>query len=159
MKLSGNSYFLIVILVIMPVVIGLSLGMEDMKSKLLPLITGGIIFALASVGLAREILAKGEPGATVTEGQTDRGEGVKKGGLISYLRIGAWIVGFFLAISLLGYIIAIPPFVLFYTKSHGTRWFVAITITIITVAAIYGIFELVLGVALYRGLLFRWLGY
>ena len=159
MKLSGNSYFLIVIMVIMLVVIGLSLGMEGIKSKLLPLIIGGTTFVLASIGLAKEISAKGEPGATVAGGQTDRGEGGKKGGLIRYLRIGAWVVGFFLAISLLGYIIAIPLFVLSYMRSHGTRWLVAIIFGVITPVFIYSLFEFVLGADLYRGLLFAWLGY
>jgi len=68
-------------------------------------------------------------------------------------------VGFFVAIYLLGFIIAIPLFILAYMKAHGTRWLAAITFAILTPTIIYGIFELALGVVLYRGLLFAWLGY
>lgn len=158
MKIRGSSYFYIVIMVIMLVVIGLSLGMEYFESKLLPLIIGGIVFVLAAVGLRKEILVGDEHEATVTEGDETRREetGVSWRG---YLLAGAWVAGFFLAIYLLGFIIAIPLFILSYMKAHGTRWLLAIIFAILTPLLIYGLFELALRVVLYRGLLFTWLGY
>ena len=158
MKMRGSSYFYIVIMVIMLVIIGLSLRMEYIESKLLPLIIGGLIFVLAAVGLRREILAGDEREATVAGGETTRREEAG-GGWRGYLYTGAWVVGFFLAIYLLGFIIAIPLFIFSYMKSYGTRWLVAIIFTILTPLLIYGLFELTLHVILYRGLLFTWLGY
>ncbi len=135
---------------IMLVVIGLSLGMEYFSAKVIPLIIAGISFSLAAIGLAREIWGKARPeiidetggGAEATESWSQ------------YLVIGAWGVGFFLTIYLLGFFIAIALFVLSAMKFRGTRWWVAILFTIITPAFIYGLFELTLQIELYRGLLF-----
>ena len=158
MKLRGSSYFFIVIMVIMLVIIGLSLRMEHFESKLLPLIIGTAVLILAVIGLGREILAGGERQITTTEGEATTREETGEGWR-GYLFAGAWVVGFFLAIFLLGFLIAIPIFILAYMKLHGTRWLVAIAFAILTPLLIYGIFELALAVILYRGLLLSWLGY
>jgi len=158
MKISGSAYFFIVIMVIILVIIGLSLRMEHFESKLLPLVIGTAVFVLAAIGLGREILAGGERQITTTEGEATTREETGEGWR-GYLAAGAWVAGFFLAIYLLGFIIAIPLFILAYMKLHGTRWLVAIAFAIIIPILIYGIFELALGVILYRGLLLTLLGY
>ena len=155
MKIKGSSYFLIVIMIVMLVIIGFSLRMEYFESKLLPLVISSAVFVLAAIGLGREIKAgiKGE--ATVTGGETtereESGEGWR-----GYLLAGAWVAGFLLVIYLLGFLIAIPLFIIAYMKSHGTRWLVASTSAILTTVLIYVLFELGLGVILYRGLLLTW---
>ncbi len=141
-KMQGSSWFLVVIIAVMLAVIVLSLRMEYLESKLLPLIISGAVLVLAAIRLGKEIF-KGVP-----DGSEETGEGWR-----GYLISGAWAVGFFLAIYLLGFIIAIPLFILSYMKSHGTRWLVAIIWTILLPAFIYGLFELTLKVTLYRGLL------
>ena len=153
MNLRGSSYFLMIIMAVMLTVIISSLRMEYLASKLLPLIIGGFVFILAAVALWREIVARGRPEAAVTgEAQTMEQEaGV---GLRRYLLAGAWVLGFFLAIYLAGFIIAIPLFILAYMKSHGTGWLATIIFTVLTPVLIYGIFELALKVDLYPGLLF-----
>ncbi len=153
MKIRGSSYFLIVIMIIMLVIIGLSLRMEYFESKLLPLVIGSAVFVLAAIGLGREIMAGGEREATVARGETTTREETREGWR-GYLLAGAWVAGFFLAIYLLGFIIAIPVFILAYMKSHGTRWLAAIAFAILSPLVIYGVFELALRVILYRGLLF-----
>jgi hypothetical protein len=131
--------------------------MEEFASKLLPLVISSAVFILSAIKLGRDILSRDEQGVTATEGETG-GEKGAKGGWLGYLAAGAWGVGFFLAIYLLGFMIAIPLFVLAYMKSHGTRWFVAITFAVLTPLLIYGVFELALRVTLFRGSLFAWLG-
>ena len=154
MKMRGSSYFYIVIMVVMLIAIGLSLNMEHIESKLLPLLIGGTVFVLATIGLVREILSGEEHKATGIEAD---GKEKEVAGWRGYLRPGAWVVGFFLAIYLLGFIVAIPLFILAFIKSHGARWLSAIISAVITSALIYVIFELGLRVILYRGLLFTWL--
>ena len=66
---------------------------------------------------------------------------------------GAWIVGFFPATYLLGFVLAIPLFVLGYMKSHGIKLAATITFAVVMATVIYVLFELVLGVDLYKGLL------
>ena len=159
MKLTSNAYLYIVILVIMLFVILWSLlGMEFLESKLLPLVFSGIVFILAAIGLGNEVLAGGKrkTGAAESE-ESRRAEGGERwGGSLLNL---AWFGGFILGIYLLGFIIAIPLFILTYMKWLGTRWVVAIIWAIVAPAIIYGVFELVLGIDLYRGLLLNWLSY
>ncbi len=150
MKRRSDSYSYIAVMAIMLVFIGLSLGMEYFSAKVIPLIIAGLSFGLAAIGLTREIWGKARPeiinetvgGAEATESWPQ------------YLIIGAWGAGFFLAIYLLGFFIAIALFILSSMKFRGTRWWVAILFTIITPAFIYGLFELTLQIELYRGLLF-----
>ena len=153
MKMRGISYFYLIIMVIMLVIIGLSLRMEYFASKLLPLVFSSTVFVLAAIGLGREILTKEKSGATVAGGEAGKQEESReswRGSLVA----GAWVAGFFLVIYLLGFIIAIPLFVLSYMKLHGTRWVVAIVFAVLASALIYGGFELALKVNLYKGLVF-----
>lgn len=152
-KISGSAYFYIVIMVLTLVIIGLSLGMKYFDSKLLPLIIGGAVFVLAAIGLMLETKARDKQ-----RGEKTRSAATREGWR-GYWFAGAWVVGLFLAIGLLGFIIAIPLYILAYMKSHDTRWLTAIAFAILTSLFIYGIFELALRIPLYRGLLLSWLGY
>lgn len=158
MKMRGSSYSFIVIMVIMLVVIGLSLGFEYIESKLLPIVISSGVFILSAIGLWREISAGGERKGTVTEGEKTEREEARKD-WHGYLLVGAWLVGFSLAIYLLGFIIAIPLLILAYMKSHGGRWFAAVAFAILTTVLVWVIFEFILHIALYRGLLLTSLGY
>lgn len=55
MKLRESSYFLMIIMAVMIAVIITSLGMEALKSKLLPIIIGSLVFILAAIALSGEI--------------------------------------------------------------------------------------------------------
>jgi hypothetical protein len=153
MKLRGDSYLFIVVMVMALAVIGLSLRMEYFSSKLLPVLISIIVFVLAGIGLGRQTLVGGNLEATATVGETSKKEETGREWL-GYLLQGAWVVVFFLAIYLLGFMISIPLFVLFYMKSFGTRWRVAIIFAVLTPALIYALFQFALGIDLYPGLLF-----
>ncbi|MFC2002830.1 tripartite tricarboxylate transporter TctB family protein [Chloroflexota bacterium] len=153
MKLRGDSYVLIAIMVISLVIIGFSLRMEYFATKLVPVVIGSAVFILAAIGLWRESSAGRKLRATVIEDETGSEEQATGVGH-RYLINGAWLVGFVLAIYLLGSVIAISLFVLFYMKWLGTRWFVAITSAVITTAIMYGGFEFAVNIELYRGLIF-----
>ena len=160
MRIRSSAYPLIVVMVIMLVVIGSSLRMEYITSKLLPLIIGSAVFIVAAVTVGREIFGKGKSGTAAPVAETNGDEetgGEAEEGWYEYLIMGGWLVGFFLAIFLLGFLIAIPLFVLSYLKSHGTKWLVAAILTILTTAFIYGVFDIALDVDFYPGLLFIWL--
>ncbi len=153
MKLRGSSYFLILIMVIMLVAIIAALRMEYFASKLLPVLVGSLVFILATIELGRELLTRHGSTAIVTDMGAETKAPPRK-----YVLTGGWIVGFFLAIYLLGFLVAIPLFVLFYSKSHGTRWLVAIILAIL-MTAVASAFQFFLMVDLYQGLLLTWLGY
>lgn len=157
-KSHGNSNLLIIIILIMLFIIGWSLfGMEYFESKLLPISIGGIVLVLTLIGLWNELRARGEREITAAVGEKDTGKRAI-GGWGGYLINLAWIAGFVLGIYLLSFIIAIPLFMLSYMRWLGTSWRTAIIFTVLTPAIIYGAFEVVLRIELYRGLLFTWLG-
>ncbi len=156
MKLRGSSYFLILIMVVMLVAIGAALRMEYFASKLLPLLVGSLVFVLAAIELGRVIMARRSSRTSVTESETGI-SAETRGSQRRYLLTGGWIVGFFLAIYLGGFLVAIPLFVLFYAKSHGVRWLVAVSLSIL-MTAVGSAFQFLLRVELYPGLLLIWLG-
>lgn len=157
MKIRRDVYVYIGVMVLMLVIIGNALTMRYFSSKMLPLLISGTIFFLAAIQLSRELLTKGEPKASVSEEVTGGGE--RKETWYGYSLVSAYVIGFFLTIYLLNFIIAIPLFILAYMKTHGTRWRVAITSAIVITVLIYVVFELALDLELYQGLLFTWLGY
>lgn len=156
MKEKGSIYFLSVIMVIMVMVVVVSLRMEQFASKLLPIIISGVVFILAAIGLRREIFQQDKPGVNGMDEETVKGEKVT-GELRSYLVSWAWVIGFVLAIYLLGFIIAIPLLIISYMKSHGTSWLTAGFFAVVTTALIYSLFALALRIELYRGILVEWL--
>ncbi len=156
MKIKGSSYFLIVIILIMLVTIVASLRMEDFESKFLPLTFASLILVLAVMRLWREIKAGGETAGTTADDETGSAS-ADAVGWRGYLVHGSWVVGFALGIYLLGFLVAIPIFMLAYMRWLGTRWLTVIISAIVTPAILYGLFEIALKTVLYRGLLFTWL--
>ncbi len=157
MKMRVDAYVYIGVMVLMLVIIGNALTMVYLSSKLLPLIISGIVFVLAAIQLSRELLTKGKPQVTETEEVTGGGE--REETWYGYSVVSAYVIGFFLTIYLLNFIIAIPLFTLVYMKKYGTRWRVAITFAVVITVLIYVIFGLALDLGFYQGLLFKALGY
>ncbi len=154
-KMSASSYSLIVIMAIALVVIVLSLGMP-FSSRLLPLVSGIAIFLLSAIKLRQEFSSRDRTGEAVAEDEVEKREASKatrRGSLLAF----TWLIGFVLALYLLGFLVAIPLFIFSYMKSHGTRWRTSIIFTIVILAVVYFGFERGLDITLYRGLLFIWL--
>jgi hypothetical protein len=74
------------------------------------------------------------------------------------LEIWAWLWGLFFAIHLIGFLAALPLFVLVYVKLYGGRWMTACVLTLGTWGFLYGVFEEVLHVPWPPPLLFSLLG-
>ena len=148
MRQKPEAYFLIFILLVSLALIIRSIAFPYLESKLLPLIVGGIVFVLTAVALIMELRAKEKPKRVREPWEGEELE------LRQYGWTGAWLGGYALAIYLLGFVIATPAFVLSYLKLHGTGWLKTIIITVVTTAFVYGVFELILRITLYRGLLF-----
>lgn len=149
MKLKPGSYFIMVIMAVSLAVILGALTLEYQSIKVLPIIVGSIVFILAAITLIRDLWAKEKPKGAVEQGE-------KETELRRYWPTAAWIASFALAIYLLGFLIAIPLFILSYLKLQGRGWLRGIIIAGITTSLVYLAFELALQVKLYRGLLFTW---
>ena len=71
----------------------------------------------------------------------------------------AWMVGFFAAVVLLGFPIAVPLFLFLYLKLQGGEgWPLSIGITLAVTALFYGLFDALLHLPFPAGWLFSWLG-
>jgi hypothetical protein len=62
------------------------------------------------------------------------------------IEIWSWIIGFYLLIILIGFMIAVPLFVLAYGKFYGARWRLAIGLSVVAWSFVYGVFEKILHV-------------
>ena len=158
-KLRGSSYSLILVMVVMLAFIGLSLRLVYFASKLLPLLIGSIVLVLAAIALAREIKA----GHSLEEGiatTNETGVGEKTSAEVGkYSGIAAWIIGFFLSIYVLGFIIATLLFVGVYMKRHGSKWPETVITAVIFTGIIYAVFDLAFKAELYKGQLLMWLDF
>lgn len=75
-------------------------------------------------------------------------------------RIGvavAWMLGFFAAIALLGFPIAVPLFLFLYLKLQGGEgWLLSIVITAVAWGAFYGLFDRLLHLPFPAGWVLTW---
>ena len=70
-----------------------------------------------------------------------------------------WIVGFFAAIVMLGFLVAIPLFMLAYLRLQGKEgWTLSVVLTAAVWAAFYGLFDQLLHLPFPDGWLLTWLG-
>ena len=143
-------------LILLLLVFLLAVSMDyPLKLKLLPwiLICLAIVFAGCQIGID---LLKG----------TEGGDG-KKGGLTlatwitmlkstgrGYLRALLWVLALFVSLYLIGFLITIPLFTLFYLKTHGEKWRFAIGLSVILWGIFFATFILGLKVSLFKGQLF-----
>jgi hypothetical protein len=72
---------------------------------------------------------------------------------------GAWIVGFFVGILLLGFSIAVPLFVFLYLKLEGKEsWLLSLVFAAVAWGFFYGLFDRLLHLPFPQGWLLEWSG-
>ena len=150
MKMRGAPLLYIVIMGTMLIILVMSLRMDYFESKFLPFLVASVVFVLAGAGLARQVLVSKRRDVVA-----EKGEGKEAGEWRRLLVNSAWVIAFMVAIYVLGFIIAMPLFILSYMKWLGTRWRVAAVSAVVASGVVYVIFQLALGIVLYRGLLFQ----
>ncbi len=156
MRIKAGFYSIVFILILMLFVIGTSVRYRYWEAKLSPLIIAGIIFVLALIQLINWFRGKEETPAA-EEGKV-LGEGKNKEEMRRFGSALGWVVGFTLAIYLLGFWPATALFVFSYMKVRGRGWSISIGLALIITVLTYGMFELGLKAQLYRGLLPSLLG-
>jgi hypothetical protein len=127
------------------------------KAALFPLVIAIPLFCLAAI----EVL-------WVLFGATERGEAKdfqfardvpEREALRRSAGAAGWILGFFAAIVLLGFPIAVPLFVLLYLLLQGKEgWTLSIVFTAAVWGFFYGVFDRVLHLPFPQGWIFEWLG-
>jgi hypothetical protein len=128
-----------------------------LKAKLFPLVIGIPLFCLAAAEAIWSVFGKGEGGAAsdfkLSEGQP-RDVVVRR-----TLLAAGWTIGFFVAIVLLGFLVAVPLLVFAYIRLQGREsWLFTIVFTAAVWGCFYGLFEMVLHLPFPPGLIFSWFG-
>ena len=107
------------------------------------------VLVLGSIGVVLAIwqfaLDAGRTSASVERSQFEMplAESETKWGNVE---IWCWILGFYLLIVTIGFPIAVPLFVLVYSKFYGAGWALSLMLSAIAWGFVYGIFEKILHV-------------
>lgn len=150
--MKADTFFLIIILVAMAGIIALASGFPYWQAKLTPLAVAGAVIILAVIQLIKEI---GPLKASSSDKKIKANKTESRDSLHSYLLEGAWMVGFAVAIYLIGLVAAIPSFVIAYMKSHGTPWPISILVAVLLTIFCYVVFSYFLEVGFYPGIIFK----
>jgi hypothetical protein len=127
------------------------------KAALFPLVIGIPVFCLAAAEVLWVLLGTTEHGG-VKDFQMSHdlpgNEVLKRTGLA-----GGWIIGFFAAIVLLGFPLAVPLFVFLYLKLQGKEgWLLSAVFTAAVWLFFYGLFDRLLHLPFLDGWLLTWFG-
>ncbi|MBI4317030.1 MAG: tripartite tricarboxylate transporter TctB family protein [Chloroflexi bacterium] len=161
MDRKADALFLIGLLLVMLAIVATSWRESSLEAKLLPIVLGSLVFVLAALELAgvlRRVRARGagvvvNQDATATVESTEVGE--TPGG---YLKESGWVVAFFVGVYVLGFAVSTPILVFTYMRTHGGSWLQSATYAIGTGIFVWGLFDFLLKLNLYRGEIFTWLG-
>jgi hypothetical protein len=121
-------------------------------AKIVPLITCGLVILLAGIGILTEVTKQKKVSDAETEKQVSEEEA--KETWPRYARTGIWLIGLFIAVYIFGFLIAVPVFLFVYMLIYKTRWYIALSITVISSAILYTVFVVLLKVSVYKGLIF-----
>ena len=128
------------------------------KAALFPLVIGIPLFALAAAEALWTLLGRAATTSEIEVTLTTAPAARRR-----VLVVAAWILGFFAAVVLLGFPIAVPLFLFLYLKLQGGEgWVISIAVTVAVTAAFYGLFDALLHLPFPAGwlseLLRAWLG-
>lgn len=131
-----------------------SSGFRFIGAKLLPMAVAGVVLILSVIELVRDVGRNKISSVQKKQEEKQTHQSVSH----RYLLEGSWIVAFFLALYLVGFLVAMCLFILFYLKWHRRRWRTAILMAITVSVLIYVVFTYLFGLTLYPGLIFKHLG-
>lgn len=156
-KINGRLLFSLGLVLLLAFLIYVSMGYNQL-ARLVPLVVlvPGFIAALIQFGLeVRAAFAPKKEGSA--EESSDEATSAKLPPQEKFRRelVGiGWLLGFFALIALLGQVIAIPLFVLVFTRFFGREsWRLSISFAVLCWAFVYGVFVWGLRNELYPGIL------
>ena len=126
----------------------------DARAGLFPWTITTIALVLAIVHAARDLAGRRRGSAP-----PDEGGGPAPGETRKTAAIGAWILGMYAGIWLLGFSLATLVTTVLYLRSARERWSISIVLSLAGFAFVYALFEKGLGVPFPPGRLFVWLGH
>ena len=149
-------YIYVGVIFIMLIYVSMSLMMEYLGSKLLPLIISTSAIVLAGIGIAKNTAGiNSKKTIVIQNGGTNEKE--SRESWRRYFFTFYWLIGLLVAVYFIGFTISVPLFIFCYMKGHRTRWKTAIISAILVGGIIYGVFGLLLGINMLEGIIFDFL--
>jgi hypothetical protein len=125
------------------------------KAALFPIVIGVPLFCLAAAEALWTLFGSSPQPGEARDFQLSIGNDTVRRTLVA----AGWIFGFFAAVVLLGFPVAVPLFVFLYLKLQGREsWVVSIAMTAAVSGVFYGLFDLMLHLPFPAGWLLAWLG-
>ncbi|HKQ29305.1 MAG TPA: tripartite tricarboxylate transporter TctB family protein [Burkholderiales bacterium] len=123
------------------------------KAALFPLVIGVPLFCLAAAEALWTLFGSAASAADAMDFQLATGDDSWRR---TALAVG-WMLGFFAAIVLLGFPIAVPLFMVLYLKMQGREaWLLTIAMTLAVWGVFYGLFVYLLHLPFPSGWVFEW---
>ena len=144
--LSPSILFVVILILLGGVFFVCALTVEPLQAKLLGLITSPLLIVLGVAQLIKE-LREGE-GKEVRAPREEDGRLLRRFGLLL-----AWLGLLMGMIYILGFLVAIPLYLVGLLKANDTGWVTSVIIAGVVTGIIYGMFEVLLERQLWRGLL------
>jgi hypothetical protein len=130
-----------------------------LKAALFPLVISIPLFCLAAAEAAWLVLGSGEQ-VNTRDFQPPQADVPPALARPRIARAIGWILGFFGAIVLLGFPLAVPAFVFLYLKLQAREsWLYAAVFTAVVWGLFYGLFDRLLHLPFAAGWLLAWLGF
>lgn len=125
-----------------------------LKTALFPLVISIPLFILAAIEVLT-LWAAGARFVAAAHVETAPGDVPESAARLRSLGAAGWILGFFAAILLFGFLVAIPVFVFLYLKLQSREsWLFSIIFTAVVWAAFWGLFDYTLHLPFASGWLF-----
>ena len=125
----------------------------DLRASLIVLVLGGAGIVLGLIQVVSEFKSARRSRESPV-GFTFETPRLETTGRWGNLEIWAWILGFFAAIHLVGFLVAVPLFVLAYSKFYGAGWPTSVGLSLLCWGFVYGLFEQVMHVPWPHAILF-----
>jgi len=181
MKFTEDSIFSLVITIIMATFVILSLQLGPV-ARTIPLLVGVPTLILVITQFFADVMhhwtkkIKKYTGGKILRDQEERAKTIVKDSTetsnkplkkeegkdirTKELKMFSWILSLFALIYFIGYLIAVPLFLMLYLKIYAKeRWVISVGLTIIVYGAMYTLFIFFLQVPLWKGVLFGGVGF
>ncbi|MDA8124982.1 MAG: tripartite tricarboxylate transporter TctB family protein [Deltaproteobacteria bacterium] len=157
-KLSPNSYFLILVIIVMAVFFITSLGYAELQVKLMPLLMSGFTVLLSLIALVQNVKSGSKASMPTDEdGDVIEEDEKKRTPLGDYFKAFGWFAALIAGVYFFGFIFATPVWMFVYLWKNGTQWWKGIALGVGLIIVIYVIFTVMLRIHLYQGLASEWL--
>jgi hypothetical protein len=157
-RIKPTSIFLIVVLLVMAVFFVTSMSYAELKVKLMPLIISGFTIVLCLFALVFDLKSGSKKSAPTDEdGDVIEDEKILKTPLNAYFTAFYWVAVLIAFVYFIGFLVAIPVWMVVYLWKNGTKWWSAIPQGVGLTVIMYVVFSVLLQTDFYNGVVGTWL--